>query len=105
KLKQICNAPEQALRGKPLRPGTSGKLLRLEELLRESLDAGKRSIVFTQYAAMASLLQPYLAESLGCDVGIMIGKTPRKDRETLIERFQHAEEGPQVLVLSLKTGG
>ena len=105
KLKQICNAPEQALRERSLRAGASGKLLRLEELLRESLDNGGRSIVFTQYATMATLLQDYLAARLDCEVGVMIGKTPRKERESLVERFQTAEDGPQVLVLSLKTGG
>lgn len=107
RLKQICNAPEHALRERALRQGTSGKLNRLEELLREGLDAHEdgRCIVFTQYAAMASLLQPYLERTLGCDVGLMIGKTPRKEREAIIERFQHDADGPRVLVLSLKTGG
>jgi SNF2 family DNA or RNA helicase len=105
KLKQICNAPEQALRERSLRAGASGKLLRLEELLRESLDEGIRSIVFTQYATMATLLQEYLAARLACEVGVMIGKTPRKERESLVEKFQTAEDGPKVLVLSLKTGG
>ena len=106
RLKQICNAPEQALRERTLRAGSSGKLLRLEELLRESLDeADGRCIVFTQYAAMATLLQSYLAAALDCEVGLMIGKTPRKDRETLVARFQEAKDGPRILVLSLKTGG
>ncbi|WP_309118450.1 SNF2-related protein [Paenibacillus sp.] len=105
KLKQICNAPEQALRERSLRTGASGKLLRLEELLRESLEADVRAIVFTQYATMATLLQSYLSARLGCEVGLMIGKTPRKERESLVERFQEAEDGPKVLVLSLKTGG
>jgi len=105
KLKQICNAPEQALRERSLRAGASGKLMRLEELVRESLDEEGRCIVFTQYATMATLLQSYLEARLGCEVGVMIGKTPRKDRETLVERFQEAADGPKVLVLSLKTGG
>jgi hypothetical protein len=105
KLKQICNAPEHALRERTLRPGSSGKLIRLEELLRESLSAKGRCIVFTQYASMAVLLQPYLAGALGCEVGMMIGQTPRKEREHLVVRFQEDADGPPVLVLSLKTGG
>ena len=105
RLKQICNAPEQALRERALRPGTSGKLLRLEELLREAVENGERSIVFTQYAAMAALLAPYLAERLGGAVGLMSGKTPRKERESMIASFQEAEDGPRILVMSLKTGG
>lgn len=105
KLKQICNSPEQALRERTLRPGSSGKLLRLEELLKESLDDDGRCLIFTQYATMAQLLHHYLSSLLDCEVGVMTGQTPRKDRETLVERFQTAQDGPKVLVLSLKTGG
>ncbi|MCI3922409.1 DEAD/DEAH box helicase [Paenibacillus sp. TRM 82003] len=105
RLKQICNAPEQALREGTLQSGASGKLIRLEELLQEAVEFDRRSIVFTQYASMVQLLRPYLERRLGCEVGAMTGQTPRKDRERLVERFQQEEDGPRVLVLSLKTGG
>lgn len=105
KLKQICNAPEHALRARQLQPESSGKLMRLEELLQESLSRGGRSIVFTQYAYMAKLLQSYLAERFRCNVGLIIGQTPRKEREEMVRSFQEEADGPRILVLTLKAGG
>ena len=105
RLKQICNAPEHALRETSLTPGTSGKLNRLEELLSGALTNHEKAIVFTQYAYMAKLLQPYLAARFQCEVGMIVGATPRKEREETVRRFQEEENGPRILVLTLKTGG
>lgn len=105
RLKQICNAPEHALREPKLAPGCSGKLIRLEELLRESLAEDGRTIVFTQYALMAKLLQTYVEERFDLEVGMIAGLTPRKDREEIVRRFQEEADGPRILVLTLKTGG
>ncbi len=105
KLKQICNAPEHAMHQIRIQEGQSGKLIRLKEILKESLNIGVRCIVFTQYAAMASLLKEHLTDILSCEIGLMIGRTPRKEREQLVDQFQNALDGPPIVVLSLKTGG
>src|SRR6202008_1845583 len=59
-LKQICNHPAHYLReSAPLR-GRSGKLDALDELLDVIVAEGEAALVFTQYVAMARLLQAHL---------------------------------------------
>jgi superfamily II DNA or RNA helicase len=104
RLKQICNHPAQALRETEPLAGRSGKLDRLRMMVEEVVEAGDKSLVFTQYAQMGNLLASYLPEELGCPVLYMHGGVPRMQREALIKQFQEAEEA-MVFVLSLKTGG
>ncbi len=44
--------------------GRSGKLARLTEMLEETLEAGDRSLIFTQFTEMGAILQSYLQEHL-----------------------------------------
>lgn len=105
KLKQICNDPSHALKERAIISGRSEKLTRLEELLAESIEAGDKAIVFTQFAAWAAMLKPYLSEKLQCGIGLLIGRTPRTERERTVRHFQEDEDGPKVLLVSLKAGG
>jgi superfamily II DNA or RNA helicase len=105
KLKQVCNHPAQFLKdGSPL-PGRSGKLARLEELLRDIRGAGERSLVFTQFAEMGEALQQHLRERFGEEVLFLHGGVPRKRRDEMVRRFQHDDGAPGMFVLSLKAGG
>ncbi|GAA3128302.1 DEAD/DEAH box helicase [Planomonospora alba] len=104
RLKQICNHPAHLLGdGSPL-AGRSGKLARLEEIAAEVVAEGDRALVFTQYAAFGSLLQPYLAARLEVPVLWLHGGLPKARRDELVERFQSAE-GPMLFLLSLKAAG
>ena len=104
RLKQVCNHPAQMLGdGSPLH-GRSGKLTRLLELLEETVGAGDKALVFTQFAGFGQYLQPYLSERLGAEVIFLHGGTPRPAREEMIKRFQN-QAGPPVFLLSLKAGG
>ncbi len=101
-LKQVCNHPELVLRtGAPLE-GRSGKLERLVELL-VAVPEGDRSLVFTQYPGFERLA-PHLADRLGVDVGFFHGGLSARARDELLARFD-SEDGPQVLVISLRAGG
>lgn len=103
KLKQICNHPALFLQdGSPLE-GRSGKLSRLEEMLDEVVAEGDRALIFTQFAGMGAMLRHQLQEKLGVEVLFLHGKTSRKQREEMIQRFQ-AGRSP-VFILSLKAGG
>ena len=105
KLKQVCNHPAHFLGdGSPL-PGRSGKLERLTEMLEEALSAGDRALVFTQFTEMGELLQTHLRQVLGQEALFLHGGVPRTARERMVERFQRAEGGPAVFLLSLKAGG
>lgn len=59
-------------------------------------------LVFTQYVAMARLLERHLAKA-GVDHQFLHGGTPVAEREAMVRRFQ-AGEVP-VFLLSLKAGG
>lgn len=103
KLKQVCNHPAQFLHDKSELEGRSGKLMRLKEMLEEALSEGDKALIFTQFREMGSMLQNYLQEQLDCETLFLHGGTTKKQRDTMIERFQG--KGPPLFVLSLKAGG
>lgn len=105
KLKQICNHPAQYLKEATLDQHHSAKLLRLEEMLEEVLAEGDRALIFTQFAEWGKLLKPYLEKQLGREIFFLYGSTSKKQREEMIDRFQHDPQGPPIMILSLKAGG
>jgi SNF2 family DNA or RNA helicase len=105
KLKQVCNHPAQFLGDNSAIPGRSGKLARLSEMLEEALSTGDRALVFSQFAEMGEILKRHLQETFGREVPFLHGAVPKKQRDRMIERFQTADDGPRIFVLSLKAGG
>ncbi|MFG3343828.1 DEAD/DEAH box helicase [Streptomyces sp. NPDC048018] len=102
-LKQICNHPAQYLKeDRPHIGGRSGKLELLDELLDTILAEDASVLVFTQYVAMARLLEEHLA-ARGVPAQFLHGGTPVAEREAMVARFQ-AGEVP-VFLLSLKAAG
>ncbi|MFM2060963.1 MAG: hypothetical protein RLZZ507_633 [Cyanobacteriota bacterium] len=105
KLKQICNHPAQYLKESSLSKHNSAKLQRLEEMLEEVLAEENRALIFTQFAEWGKLLKPYLEKRLGREIFFLYGSTTKKQREEMIDRFQHDPQGPPIMILSLKAGG
>ncbi|MDJ1133174.1 DEAD/DEAH box helicase [Streptomyces iconiensis] len=105
-LKQICNHPAQYLREDAhevsRRGGRSGKLELLDELLETILAEDGSVLVFTQYVAMARLLEHHLA-ARGIPTQLLHGGTPLAQREEMVDRFQSGEV--PVFLLSLKAAG
>ena len=102
-LKQICNHPAHYLKQtNPRLGGRSEKLELVDELLATVLAEGGAALVFTQYVAMARLLEAHLART-GVPSQLLHGGTPVREREAMVRRFQ-AGEVP-VFLLSLKAGG
>lgn len=109
KLKQVCNHPRHLLGDKSPLGHRAGKLNRLTEMLEQALAEEDRVLIFTQYAAMGSLLQEYLSEVFG-ETLYLHGGTPTAQRAALIARFQdgvsaNGRGAPRLFVLSLKAGG
>lgn len=105
-LKQLCNHPAHLLKCPSLEPPEdSGKLLRLEAMLEEVIEAGDRALIFTQFTEWGQLLKPYLESKFKQEVLFLHGGTPRLQRAKDIERFQIDPTGPQLFLLSLKAGG
>ncbi|MBD2594157.1 DEAD/DEAH box helicase [Nostoc spongiaeforme FACHB-130] len=105
KLKQICNHPSQYLKESTLGEHNSGKLQRLEEMLDVAISEGDRALIFTQFAEWGKLLKPHLEQKLGREVFFLYGSTSKKQREEMVDRFQHDPQGPPIMILSLKAGG
>ncbi len=112
KLKQICNHPALFLKDTEPSASTdavfqarSGKVQRLEEMLEEVVLEGDRALIFTQFAEWGKLLQAHLEQHLGQKTLFLYGATSKKQREEMIDRFQHDPQGPRIFILSLKAGG
>ncbi|QBX55351.1 DEAD/DEAH box helicase [Nocardioides seonyuensis] len=107
-LKQICNHPAHYLRqANPRLRGRSEKLDLLDELLGTVLAEDGAVLVFTQYVAMARLLEHHLAAA-GIPHQLLHGGTPVREREAMVARFQAGPGDPAhvpVFLLSLKAGG
>ncbi|MFG2845141.1 DEAD/DEAH box helicase [Kitasatospora sp. NPDC048296] len=103
-LKQICNHPAQYLKedGPARAVERSGKLELLDELLDTILAEDNAVLVFTQYVAMARIIEGHLAQR-GVPTLFLHGGTPVKWREEMVRRFQDGEV--PVLLLSLKAAG
>ena len=113
RLKQLCNHPELIENGQPKKSeiitdrfgDRSGKLLRLEAMLEETLDEGDRSLIFTQFSEWGKILKPYLEAKLNEEVMFLYGATRREARQEMVDRFQNEPNGPKIFILSLKAGG
>jgi SNF2 family DNA or RNA helicase len=102
-LKQICNHPAHFLKQSGGRlGGRSEKLDLLDELVGTVLAEETSVLVFTQYVAMARLLEDHLSRG-GVPHQFLHGGTPVRQREAMVAAFQ-AGEVP-VFLLSLKAGG
>ncbi|MFJ8013449.1 DEAD/DEAH box helicase [Streptomyces sp. NPDC096339] len=109
-LKQICNHPAQYSKehgpggrgAKDTGASRSGKLELLDELLDTILAGGVSVLVFTQYVAMARILEKHLA-GRGITTRLLHGGTPVARREELVDEFQAG--GVPVFLLSLKAAG
>jgi superfamily II DNA or RNA helicase len=100
KLRQSCCDPRLVKVDAAAAIAESAKLDRLTEMLDELVDAGRSTLVFSQFAAMLDLIER-ACERRGIATLKLTGAT--RDRETLIDRFQ-AGEAP-VFLISLKAGG
>jgi len=102
-LKQICNHPAQYLGETDRLAGRSGKLELLDELVDTIRAEDGALLVFTQYVAMARLLESHLT-GRGVPVALLHGGTPVARRDELVDRFQDSAD-PPVFLLSLKAAG
>ena len=102
-LKQICNHPAHFLKqSSPRLVGRSEKLDLLDELVGTVLAEDGAVLVFTQYVAMARLLELHLSRQ-GVPHQFLHGGTAVREREAMVRRFQSGET--PVFLLSLRAGG
>jgi SNF2 family DNA or RNA helicase len=104
-LKQICNHPDQYLKETGTLHGRSGKLERARELVEAVVEADERMIIFTQYREMGDRLVRYFRERLSIEAPFLHGGVSTDNRDEMVRQFQEDEDGPAVLVVSLRAGG
>ncbi len=103
-LKQICNHPANFLKEDKTNPHDSGKMELLLELIRETLEANEKMLVFTQYKEMGDLLVKFIEENLRIKTLFLHGSLTRNKRDEMVNQFQTMAQYP-VFILSLKAGG
>ncbi|WP_233434660.1 DEAD/DEAH box helicase [Nocardia yamanashiensis] len=108
RLKQVCNHPAHYLSDGSalLRRGhhRSGKLALVEDILESVIADGERALLFTQFAEFGNLVAPYLTERFGAEVPFLHGGVSKQRRDAMVTGFQ-SENGPPLMLLSLKAGG
>lgn len=103
-LKQICNHPYQYLKAGDKSPHLSGKTLLLFQLIQQTLDNGEKTLIFTQYQQMGTLLQSFLSQQFQLEAPFLHGGISRKGRDEMVDDFQN-NRSTRVMILSLKAGG
>jgi superfamily II DNA or RNA helicase len=81
---------------------TSAKLELLVDRLVQARDDDHKALVFSQWTALLDLVEPHLRAG-GLDFVRLDGSTV--DRAGVVARFQDAEDGPPVMLISLRAGG
>ncbi|QLY32099.1 DEAD/DEAH box helicase [Nocardia huaxiensis] len=108
RLKQVCNHPAHFLGDGSalLRRGhhRSGKLGLVEDILESVIADGERALLFTQFREFGELLAPYLTERFGVETPFLHGGVSKQRRDAMVTGFQE-EDGPPLMLLSLKAGG
>lgn len=100
RLKQICCHPAIFAKDSP-EPGDSAKYDMLMELLSSLIDSGHKTVVFSQYTKMLSIIRKDL-EVRGVPFVYLDGST--KNRLELVNQF-NADPNLLVFLVSLKAGG
>lgn len=101
-LKQLCDHPCVLQKDSiHFMNHSSGKWEAFQELLEESLDAGRKVVIFSQYLEMIEIFKLYL-EKKQIGFACLTGST--KDRKEQIQKF-HQEPECRVFVASLLAAG
>ncbi|MDR3189521.1 MAG: DEAD/DEAH box helicase [Prevotellaceae bacterium] len=103
-LKQICNHPTNFLKNNVQDAHLSGKTDLLFDKLDSIMDANEKALIFTQFTEMGNLLQHFIAERFGKKPLFLHGGCTLKQRNAMVEEFQH-NRADKLFILSLKAGG
>lgn len=100
RLRQLCCHP--ALYLQDYKEG-SGKLAQCLELVKDSIAAGHKILLFSQFTSMLEIIGNELTLE-GIKYFVLTGATKAEERMRLVAAFNESEEIP-VFLISLKAGG
>lgn len=101
RLRQVCNHPNSIESLKDLEGYDSGKFELLKELLQESLESGKKILLFSQFREMLAIIRRWI-ESEKINYLYLDGGT--KNRQDLVDQF-NMDTNVRMFLISLKAGG
>lgn len=99
KLRQLCCDPRLLYENYA---GHAAKLDAIAELVESAMDAGEKTLVFSQFTSFLQLIAEAL-DARGVPYFTITGATPKKQRLELVNAF-NADDTP-VFLVSLKAGG
>lgn len=99
RLRQICCHPATFVDNYT---GSSSKLEQLLEIVEESMESGRRLLIFSQFTGMLSIIRQAL-DPQNLDYFYLDGQTDLRERINMAERFNQGEK--QIFLISLKAGG
>ena len=102
RLRQTCCDPQLVLGKKKGGEVSSAKRALFAEIIRECLASNRRVVVFSQFVKMQEIIHEVLKEE-GVENALWL-HGGSKNRGDIIANFQR-EDGPPVIVVSLKAGG
>jgi SNF2 family DNA or RNA helicase len=103
-LKQICNHPAQFLKNNAKEAALSGKTQLLIDLLKKIERQGDKTLIFSQFTQMGSLLESIIESEMGYRPLFLHGGLHLEQRKAVLKQFSETKQFP-VLILSLKAGG
>lgn len=101
RLRQVCNHPNSIAALNEVGDYDSGKFTRLQELLVEALENGRKILVYSQFREMLRIMREWV-ESQEIPYLYLDGNT--QNRQDLIDKF-NADQNIQLFLMSLKAGG
>ena len=103
-LKQICNHPALFLKNGDYRAELSGKTEMLLDRVESILAGGEKMLIFTQFREMGNMLTRFVEERTGSRPLFYHGGCDIKERQEIVDRFQH-NRADRILILTLKAAG
>ncbi len=99
KLRQLCCDPRLLYENYA---GHAAKLDAIAEIVESAMDAGEKTLVFSQFTSFLSLIAEVL-DAHGVPYFTITGTTPKKRRLDLVNAFN--DDDTPVFLVSLKAGG
>ncbi len=103
-LKQVCNHPSQYLKNDNHLPELSGKAMMLIQLLETIYENNEKVLIFSQYREMGEILRTIIYNHFGKKALQLHGGNSRKERDEMVDAFQHSKQA-DTFILSIKAGG
>lgn len=99
RLRQVCCHPSMFIEDYK---GKSGKLILLEEIVKDFIDGGRRILIFSQFTSMLKIISEML-EKNNIEFMSLDGSTPMEKRGEMVNEFNGGVG--KVFLISLKAGG